>query len=74
MFFFLTRLPSLDITVITLMKTHIYKARMKGILKWVSAMVQTLKPEAAKEFHTARMKNQECAFEQKWCRLAVLAV
>ena len=47
---------------------------MKGKLPCVSAMLQSLKFEAVKEHHIAQMKNQEGAFEQKWGKLAMLAI
>ena len=72
--FFLTELSDLDVTVIMLMKSCIHKARMKGKLPCASAMLQSLKLEAVKEHHIAQMKNQECMFEQKWGKLAMLAV
>ena len=70
--FLLTDLSNVEVLIVTLIKAHIHKSRLKVSKPSAEVMIQNIKFEVTKDYHIAKRDNNEKAFEQRWGELQKL--
>ena len=70
--FFLTDLSSIEMLIVTLIKIHIHKSRLKLIIPSIRICIEQIKTEMNKEYIIAKTNNKLEHFERKWKNLKQL--